>query len=57
MGCAVVFGEDAGVVVGAEEEDGVDAEEGHIWRHAGGGGSVGPDELFLLGSWIIVVRY
>lgn len=31
----VVFGEDATSVLSAENEDGLDGEEGHIWRHGG----------------------
>jgi hypothetical protein len=32
----VVFCEDAGVVVGCEEEDSVHAEQGHVRRHGCG---------------------
>ncbi len=31
----VVLGKDAGAVVGGEEEDGVDGEEGHVGCHFG----------------------
>ena len=30
VGSRVVFGEDAGAVVGREDEDSIDGEEGHI---------------------------
>lgn len=48
MGCAVggvvgrgvVFCEDAAAVIGAEEEDSVDGEEGHVGGHDCGGGGV-----------------
>ena len=36
VGSRVVFGEDAGAVVGREDEDSIDGEEGHIGRHVGG---------------------
>lgn len=38
VGRGVVFCEDAGAVVGAEEEDGVDGEEGEVGGHAADGG-------------------
>lgn len=31
----VVFSQDAGAIVGGEDEDGVDREEGHVGRHGG----------------------
>lgn len=37
VGSGVIFGEDAGAVVGGEDEDGIDGEEGHIGRHDSGG--------------------
>jgi hypothetical protein len=33
VGCRVVFCEDAGAIVGAEDYDGVDGEEGHAGCH------------------------
>lgn len=33
MRCCVVFCEDTGAVVGGEEEDSIDGEEGEIGRH------------------------
>ena len=33
VGCGVVFCEDAGAVVSAEDYDGVDGEEGHAGCH------------------------
>lgn len=33
MGCRVVFCEDAGGVVGGEDEDGIYCEEGEVGRH------------------------
>ena len=30
VGSRVVFGKDAGAVVGGEDEDGVDGKEGHV---------------------------
>lgn len=36
VGSRVVFGKDAGAVVGGEDEDGVDGKEGHIGRHNDG---------------------
>lgn len=35
MWCGVVFCEDAAAVVGAEEEDRMDREEGEVARHFG----------------------
>ena len=39
MGRGVIFGEDAGAVVGGEDEDGIDRKEGHVGRHCSGGES------------------
>ena len=40
MRSGIVFDEDAGAVVGGENEDGIDGEEGHVGCHgcAGAGG-------------------
>ena len=37
MRSGVIFGEDAGAVVGGEDEDGIDRKEGHVGRHCSGG--------------------
>lgn len=36
VGSGVVFCQDAGAVVGGEDEDGVNGEEGHVRGHVGG---------------------
>ena len=36
VGCGVVFGEDARLVVGGKDEDGIDGEEGQVGGHGGG---------------------
>lgn len=41
MGWGIVFGEDAGAVVGGEDQNCVDGEEGHVGRHFCGGKGVG----------------
>ena len=35
VGSRVVFGKDAGAVVGGEDENGVDRKERHVGRHDG----------------------
>ena len=37
VGSRVVFCEDAGAVVGGEDEDRINGEEGHVGQHDGGG--------------------
>lgn len=44
----VVFGEYPAAIVGAENDDGIDGEEGHSWRHVGC--SVGRRRL--KGTWM-----
>ncbi len=45
MGSGVIFGEDAGAVVGGKDEDGIDGEEGHIGRHHSGGARVEEERI------------
>ena len=45
VGSGVVFCEDAGAVVGGDDEDGVDGEEGHVGRHDGVEERVGEDSI------------
>ncbi len=37
MGSGVILSEDAGAIVGGEDEDGIDGEEGHVGRHYSAG--------------------
>ena len=55
MGRRVVFCEEAGAVVGCEDEDGVDGEEGEVGAHACSledGGNLGGEGIcFGRGQW------
>lgn len=41
----VIFGENAGAVVGREDEDSIDGEEGHVRRHVGNAERDGEDSI------------
>ena len=41
MGSRVVFGEDAGTIVGGEDEHSINGKEGHVGRHDSSGDNAG----------------
>ena len=55
VGSGVVLGEDAGAVVGGEDEDGIDREEGHVGRHGGGKERAGEDSTGAVLRWSLGV--